>query len=608
MMAVANTSLVQCSRRRVVAALRAAAAAIELRGATTRARSSAVVSLPSANVFLSRACSTDTRRREAHGGDDIYRVRKLVCDFSVTTNALGPVPSALSALQRLTQDVDVAWITPRGGDVKAIVDEGDGDSQHLASSPAVEHYPKRHDAELAQLTAAFLRPSSSVLARVESQLLFGNGASELIDLIARAAPPGPFSLNPHVDVQFREYQRACLNAGRKESADPKDASLICLVNPNNPTGDFLERADMEAWIEENVSPGSWVIVDESMLFWAGPRWHERGVSDDLVVSLAKRHVHVFLVHSWTKIFACTGLRIGSVLCPSVEKRKQLESLQVPWSVNAFAQAYLKAALQDRDYLERTWSTTPSWHAHMVTRLQRLYPSWKFLGQPWLSWVWIDTGDENLARSVYEVGLECGCPVRYGAFGYGRPTVVRIAVRRPYDFSVLYQALLQRECINRAGGDSSLTTFGTYADVHPSVIEGVSLVHVDDLKPHEQVITDRVKKLMAYTNTLPSVILPAIIVDSKYQVVIDGHHRLELFKQAGMQIVPAVMVNYVHGDILVNPPGHPSEMQKETVIASALKNELLPPKSTQHMVRSRGGALLPIVVLAPQIAELELPDP
>merc|ERR1712216_833816 len=28
---------------------------------------------------------------QTHGGDDVHRVSKLVCDFSVTTNALGPV-------------------------------------------------------------------------------------------------------------------------------------------------------------------------------------------------------------------------------------------------------------------------------------------------------------------------------------------------------------------------------------------------------------------------------------------------------------------------------------------------------------------------------------
>ena len=48
--------------------------------------------------------------------------------------------------------------------------------------------------------------------------------------------------------------------------------------------------------------------------------------------------------------------------------------------------------------------------------------------------------------------------------------------------------------------------------------------------------------------------PSIIADGAEDVVIDGHHRLQLFKAAGFTIVPAVSVHYEHPDILVNPPG------------------------------------------------------
>ena len=57
--------------------------------------------------------------------------------------------------------------------------------------------------------------------------------------------------------------------------------------------------------------------------------------------------------------------------------------------------------------------------------------------------------------------------------------------------MLYQALLRREC-NAAA--FMQTTFGTSADVNPDVVEGVRLVHIDDLKPHEEVLTVRAKKL------------------------------------------------------------------------------------------------------------------
>merc|ERR1719379_1845203 len=126
-----------------------------------------------------------------------------------------------------------------------------------------------------------------------------------------------------------------------------------------------------------------------MIFWAGADWHLRGVSHEFVEKMAKRDIMIYKVHSWTKIFSCTGLRIGSVVCPTEAARQRLHAMQVPWSVNAFARAYLKAALEDESYLERTWRLTPLWRANTVNKLKRLYPKWQFFGEPWTSWVWID---------------------------------------------------------------------------------------------------------------------------------------------------------------------------------------------------------------------------
>jgi len=536
---------------------------------------------------------------EAHGGDDVHSVSRLICDFSTTTNAMGPVPRAIAGTRQLFEDMEISFTTARGGNVKAILEEH---SECIAHAPAIEHYPQRHDEELGRMTVEFLGHAFGEAAGdfAESRLLFGNGASELIDLLARAAPDGPYCAGPHVDAQYMEYVRACKSAKRDSVSSPRDASILCLVNPTNPTGDFIERAEMEAYIEGNATPGSWVVVDESMLFWAGPDWHQRGVSDAFVDKMAQHNVCVFRVYSWTKIFACTGLRIGSVVCPSEETKLALTSIQVPWSVTAFARTYLKESLLDRDFLERTWANTPKWREFMATRLQRVYPTWKIMGQDWLSFLWIDTGDASVAEEVYQTALDCGCPVRHAAGGYNLPTFLRLAVRRPSDFAPLHQALLRLELQKKEKGK---VHFGTYADVDPGAVAGVELVHIDDLKPHELILGDRAGKLQNYLEDLPVKHLPAIIVCSETHTVIDGHHRLQLFKSSGMSIVPAIMLNYAHEDILVNPPGSARPTTKEDVIRSAVKGEPMQPKSTQHMVRSRSGHIMPIIVLAPQIAEL-----
>jgi len=149
---------------------------------------------------------------EVHGGDDIHRVGKLIADFSVTTNALGPVPAAVHATRELFDDAEDTWTTRRGGDIKALLDEQE---EHVFSAPSVEHYPQRKDPELSALAAGLLcQRGAESQQEVEERLAFGNGASELIDLVCRTGPAGQYSLTPGAKVQYREYERACKNAGR----------------------------------------------------------------------------------------------------------------------------------------------------------------------------------------------------------------------------------------------------------------------------------------------------------------------------------------------------------------------------------------------------------
>ena len=134
--------------------------------------------------------------------------------------------------------------------------------------------------------------------------------------------------------------------------------------------------------------------------------------------------------------------------------------------------------------------------------------------PGLSWIWSDTGSAELAKSVYGAALACGCPVRHAMAGYKLPTFLRIAVRRPSDFAMLYQDLLVMKRSFTAAGNAP---FGTYADVSPNCIEGVFLVNMDDLRPYDLTFEPRRDSSMAYLDSLLGKTLPALIINSKHQV-------------------------------------------------------------------------------------------
>eukprot|EP00158_Paraphelidium_tribonemae_P008977 Partr_v1_DN28739_c1_g1_i5_m61661 putative Aminotransferase class I and II len=342
----------------------------------------------------------DTTLQQFHGGQDWKFLKNFIEDFSVTTNGLGTPKAALEAAsQALTQ---------------------------------INHYPPANQEPALSSLASWLCPSD--VSELEDRLILGNGASELIDLVVRCADGGAWTGGP-TDTQYMEYERSARSHGRAIVKSPSDARLVSVVNPTNPTGDYMDVEAMKRWIEVNVRDGSTVTVDESMQLWVGPEWR----ADSLVGQhawirsmLESRRIAVFVIHSWTKIWSCTGLRLGSVVCPSRESWRQLKALQVPWSVNGPALAFLHRVVDDCAFMTQTWQLTEQWNGEARSMLQALEQAkgWTLHGRLFLSWIWIDMREEAVAERAVQLANAAGVPVRWGKFGYMRPSFVRIAVRRP----------------------------------------------------------------------------------------------------------------------------------------------------------------------------------
>jgi len=363
----------------------------------------------------SRTCHWDNTNwdldpQQPHGGREWSPLEALVEDFSVTTNLLGPPWRATAAAGAALQQVD--------------------------------HYPAANCEPAVTDLAGFIDPDDP--GNIHACLALGNGASELIDLVTRVGThPGNFFIPD--SAQMEEYERAALASGRARIDDPNRSSftMLAVVNPCNPSGDYKPVGELKAYIEGIVLPGTTVFVDESMQVFIGPGWRD----DSLVRQrqwarklVEEKDIHVYVVHSWTKVWSCPGIRLGSILAPVAQDIVQIKHHQVPWSVNICALAFLSAAVKDREYLQHTWEMTPRWRQHMVDRIVALHPDWKVHGMPFLSWIWVDTGSDEAALAAVARAREAGCPIRDGKTGYEMPTFVRIAVRDPLKSEVLLKAL------------------------------------------------------------------------------------------------------------------------------------------------------------------------
>ena len=208
-------------------------------------------------------------------------------------------------------------------------------------------------------------------------IIVGNGSTELIHLIVRAfAADGPIVI---ATPTYGEYEFACRLAGsepipirsleekqfnhdiavlsrRIEEAKP---SLVFLCNPNNPTGVYLKRSDVER-IAAAAKPGL-LVLDEAYLPFVARPWN----SNALIKS-----GNVVILHSMTKDHALAGVRLGYALA-SESIVATLKQLQPFWSVNAVAQAMGLAALEDDDHVRKGREEVFAAKAYLEKEIVRL---------------------------------------------------------------------------------------------------------------------------------------------------------------------------------------------------------------------------------------------
>lgn len=337
----------------------------------------------------------DPTTQEVHGGQTWRQLPNFVCDFSVTTNALGTSTTAIRAATEALQEI--------------------------------HHYPAADTKEALDALSKFMG--------YDGPLLIGNGASEFIDLVMRVGPSGKMRMGPY-RASYMEYVRAAKASGRDVvkwddvDGNDVDVGISVIIRPNSPTGDFMELEELEEVLRNTKGI---VVMDESFIMFQGRKWKENSA----IRLLEKWGEKLIVIMSWTKVWACPGLRLGSVACGK-GWYKAMKKLQTPWSCNTLAQKFFVAACADREYMEKTWDTIPGWRRKMEERIEAMGVKCNKKSPVWVPWVFLDMGSVEAADSATSAAQEAGCPVRNCA-SFGSPQYIRLGVRAPEYQKVLFAA-------------------------------------------------------------------------------------------------------------------------------------------------------------------------
>jgi histidinol-phosphate aminotransferase len=198
------------------------------------------------------------------------------------------------------------------------------------------------------------------------QVVLGNGSSEVLQMATQCAggrevmvivadptfedvPGYARDIGLRVEkVPLRPDYSHDLERMRALARDAIGPVLVYICNPNNPTGTLTASKDLDAWIAE---------APERVLFAVDEAYYEF-VSDPSYWSAEKwiaTHRNVFVVRTFSKIYAMAGLRLGYALAHP-EAADRLSRYSAGNNANYLALVAAQASLSDRPFEQKSLDT------------------------------------------------------------------------------------------------------------------------------------------------------------------------------------------------------------------------------------------------------------
>jgi len=274
-----------------------------------------------------------------------------------------------------------------------------------------------------------------------SQVVIGNGSTELIDLLARAflGPDDNAVISEGSFARFGQVVRA--RNGRARLVPMRDLThdlpamraavddrtrLIYVANPNNPTGTWNRRREVEALLDD-LPPEVLLVLDEAYFEYGDEPEYPDGVA------YVRDGRPLAVLRTFSKVHGLAGLRVGyGIAAPEVVDA--IDIVREPFNCNVLAQAAAQAALEDRAHVRRTVELNRSERERMAGALRE-----RGLGVlPSLAnFLFVDVDRDAVA--VYQDLVGHGVIVR-PLRAYGFETALRISIGAPEENTRLLSAL------------------------------------------------------------------------------------------------------------------------------------------------------------------------
>jgi histidinol-phosphate/aromatic aminotransferase/cobyric acid decarboxylase-like protein/choline kinase len=215
----------------------------------------------------------------------------------------------------------------------------------------------------------------------EPYIVPGNGAAELIKVLMETTEGKTGFIRPTFEEYPNRYDKDSQvtfvpqNEDYRYTADDlmaffgdKDIQTLMVINPDNPSGNFIPKADvlrLAQWCEDK---GIRLVVDESFVDFSIDYATNSLLSDEIL----ETYPHMAVMKSISKSFGVPGLRLGILASADKALIAQMKKEVSIWNLNSFAEFFMqiynkhekdyqKACekfVTERDSFERQLRTVP----------------------------------------------------------------------------------------------------------------------------------------------------------------------------------------------------------------------------------------------------------
>ncbi len=190
-----------------------------------------------------------------------------------------------------------------------------------------------------------------------SRIFLGNGSDEAIDLVYRVfCEPGSdnvVAIEPTygmykvcADINNVEYRKVLLDehyqlsAAKLLAACDANTKVVWLCSPNNPTGNNLDRSEIETVVKESQCI---VVIDEAYADFS----ENRSFRKDLAL-----YPNLIVLNTFSKAWGCAALRLGMAFA-SAEIIELFNKVKYPYNINLLTQEQADKIL-DRRFEVEDW--------------------------------------------------------------------------------------------------------------------------------------------------------------------------------------------------------------------------------------------------------------